>query len=274
MHDVPETPKTSAPTQRNIVLRVEGLGVTFQSFGRPDFEALAGIDLQLFDREIVGIVGESGSGKTTLGRCIAGFLQPTIGTIRARGEGERPGSEKPRSIGRAGVQMVFQEASTSLNPRLPLWRSVAEALTKGRSTGRAHKSAAVAELVRVGLTPAQAIKLPSEVSGGQRQRAGIARALASGAEVLVCDEAVASLDVSVRSKVLNLLLDLRETRGTSILFISHDMGIVAHLADRLIVMKDGRIVEAGPTQQVIGDPRHDYTKALLAAVPSLERGLS
>ena len=143
-----------------------------------------------------------------------------------------------------------------------------------RSTGRAHKSAAVAELVRVGLTPAQAIKLPSEVSGGQRQRAGIARALASGAEVLVCDEAVASLDVSVRSKVLNLLLDLRETRGTSLLFISHDMGIVAHLADRLIVMKDGRIVEAGPTQQVIGDPRHDYTKALLAAVPSLERGLS
>jgi peptide/nickel transport system ATP-binding protein len=251
------------------VLEVEDLAVTFRTAGKGEFPALRGVSLTLHSGEILGVVGESGSGKTTLGRCITGFVPPTAGTVTV----DLPGipASAARSVGRPGVQMVFQEASTSLNPRLPLWRSVAEALTGGRSTGRGHREAAIAELQKVGLTRDQAVKRPAEVSGGQRQRAAIARALASGAQILVCDEAVASLDVSVRARILNLLLRLRRERGTSIIFISHDMGVVAHLADRIVVMKDGRVEESGPSDDVIGSPGRQYTRELVAAIPRLER---
>jgi len=263
-----EVVAAAAPTART-VLEVRDLTVTFTRAKKAPFTAVDRVSLDLAEAEIVGIVGESGSGKTTLGRCVAGFQAPTSGTVRTGTllAPERAGER----AGRPDVQMVFQEASTSLNPRLVLWRSVAEALSGGRSTSKALRDQAVTELQRVGLTTEQAGKRPAEVSGGQRQRAAIARALASGAEVLVCDEAVASLDVSVRAKILNLIERLRQERGTSFLFISHDMGVVAHLADRLLVMKDGRVVESGPSAALIADPVDDYTRHLVAAVPALER---
>lgn len=257
---------TGVEDDTRCLLEVRDLRVVYKSDkGRP-VTAVDGVSLRVNRAEIVGIVGESGSGKTTLGLCMAGFIKPTLGSIEVH-----PTRERGDMRDVSPVQMIFQEAATALNPRMPTWRSVAEALSHGRSVGRGLYGSAVQQLERVGLTHEVGDKRPSELSGGQRQRAAIARALASGAELIVCDEAVSALDASLRARVLNLMSRLRDELGISFVFISHDIAVVSHLSDRLAVMHAGRLVEEGPTADVVDWPQMAYTQTLIAAVPQLQR---
>ncbi|WP_121061072.1 nickel ABC transporter ATP-binding protein NikE [Chachezhania antarctica] len=252
-------------------LRMTGIHRTFTGRGGNRIVASDGVDLRVRPGEIVGLIGESGSGKTTLGRIAVGLDLPHAGTVTMDGtpvDGRRP---LPRDQ-RAAIQVVFQDPLASFNPR----RDVAHGLQvplriHAGLTGRAAADR-VTELFRdVGLDPALARRRPRDLSGGQLQRAAVARALAAGPRLLVCDEAVASLDVSVRGQVLDLLIRLRDRDGLGVLFITHDLGVVQRLADRTVVLHRGRVVESGPTETVLGAPQEAYTRRLIEAVP---RGLS
>jgi ABC-type glutathione transport system ATPase component len=247
------------------LLEVRDLVVEYRS-GRHAVRAVDGVDLEVGAGEVLGVVGESGSGKTSLGSVVAGFLRPTSGSVVWRG-GRGPATR----VGRPGVQMIFQESATALDPRLPAWKSVAEALARGGSIGGRLREPAVRHLERVGLTAAHADQRPRALSGGERQRVAIARALAAEASLIVCDEAVSSLDVSVRAVVLDLLASLRRETGIALFFITHDVSVVGQLADRVAVMRRGRVVECGPTRRVLFSPGHEYTVRLIGALPSLER---
>jgi peptide/nickel transport system ATP-binding protein len=216
--------------------------------------------------EVVGLVGESGCGKSTLGRLGCGLHAPSEGEVLFRGA---------PLVARAGVrpvQMIFQDPFSSLNPRLRVGEIVGEAPRVHGLVGQHEVGAYVAELLaRVGLDPSYARRYPHQFSGGQRARIGIARALAVKPEMLICDEAVAALDVSIQAQVLNLFMDLREQLSLTYLFISHDLGVVRHLADRVVVMYLGRVVEIAPTKALFAAPNHPYTQALLAEVPRLDR---
>jgi len=217
--------------------------------------------------EVVGLVGESGCGKSTLGRLGCGLYEPSDGEVRYRGAALRTRAGGPRPI-----QMIFQDPFASLNPRMRVERIVGEAPRVHGLVGKAEVADYVADLlVRVGLDPAFRRRYPHQFSGGQRARIGIARALAVKPEFLVCDEAVAALDVSIQAQVLNLFMDLRESLGLTYLFISHDLGVVRHLSDRVVVMYLGRVVEIAPTEALFAQPSHPYTQALLAEVPRLDR---
>jgi peptide/nickel transport system ATP-binding protein len=217
--------------------------------------------------EVVGLVGESGCGKSTLGRLGCGLYEPSDGEVRYRGAALRTRAGGPRPI-----QMIFQDPFASLNPRMRVEEIVGEAPRVHGLVGKAEVADYVADLlVRVGLDPAFRRRYPHQFSGGQRARIGIARALAVRPEFLVCDEAVAALDVSIQAQVLNLFMDLRESLGLTYLFISHDLGVVRHLSDRVIVMYLGRVVEIAPTEALFAQPSHPYTQALLAEVPRLDR---
>ena len=225
------------------------------------------VDLVVHQGEVVGLVGESGCGKSTLGRLACGLHAPSEGEVRYRGQplvqqaGRRP-----------AIQMIFQDPFSSLNPRLRVAQIVGEAPRVHGLVGRAEMDDYVAQLLqRVGLDASYRRRYPHQFSGGQRARLGIARALAVKPEMLVCDEAVAALDVSIQAQVLNLFMDLREQLGLTYLFISHDLGVVRHLADRVVVMYLGRVVEAAPTAQLFAAPNHPYTQALLEEVPRLDR---
>ena len=229
--------------------------------------ALDHVSIDVADGEVVGLVGESGCGKSTLGRVIAGLLPPTSGDVRLRGEPVvlRPGR-------RPQVQMIFQDPFASLNPRMRIGDALAEAPLAHRLIDPADAAEHVAAMLRrVGLDPAYARRYPHQFSGGQRARIGIARALAIRPEFLVCDEAVAALDVSIQAQVLNLFMELREQLGLTCLFISHDLGVVRHLSDRIVVMYLGRVVEIGPVAPLYDSPNHPYSRALLAEVPRLDR---
>jgi peptide/nickel transport system ATP-binding protein len=216
--------------------------------------------------EVVGLVGESGCGKSTLGRIGCGLLAPTEGTVTYRGQ------PLPAS-GRRPVQMIFQDPFASLNPRMRVGDAIAEAPRVHGLIDAAGASDYVAGLLqRVGLDPSVARRFPHQFSGGQRARVGIARALAVQPEFLICDEAVAALDVSIQAQVLNLFMDLREQLDLTYLFISHDLGVVRHLSDRVVVMYLGRVVESAPAGALFEAPNHPYTQALLAEVPRLDRG--
>ncbi|MBO1331185.1 ABC transporter ATP-binding protein [Streptomyces sp. VRA16 Mangrove soil] len=235
---------------------VEAVGVR-RVFGRGGHAqaAVDGVSLSVHRGETVGVVGESGSGKTTLGRMLVGLLDPTEGTVTRR----------------ARVQMVFQDPVSSLNPRRSVGESVADPLRAAGQRDEAAIRARVAELLRrVGLDPAHYDRYPHEFSGGQRQRVGIARALAAEPDLIVCDEAVSALDVTTQAQVTSLLAELQEELGLSLVFIAHDLAVVRQVSDRVAVMRRGRIVEEGPVEQVYGDPRDPYTRALLAAVPVLD----
>ncbi len=219
--------------------------------------------------ETLALVGESGSGKTTLGRMLLGLLEPTRGTILWRGTPLAALDATSRRRFRQEVQVVFQDTGASLNPRRTVGGSVALplrhnlALASKEATRRAD-----ALLDSVGLPPARfRDRLPHELSGGQRQRVGIARALASDPAVIIADEPVSALDVSVRAQILGLMDELRRTRGVATLFITHDLGVVRALADRVMVMQSGRVVEEGSADDVLNDPLHAYTRTLLAATP-------
>ena len=213
------------------------------------------------DGEVVGLVGESGCGKSTLGRMVAGILEPTSGNIRYRGT-EKPGLK---------VQMIFQDPFASLNPRMRVADIVGEAPLVHGIVKRAELDDYLdALLLRCGLDPRYKPRYPHQFSGGQRSRIGIARALAVKPEFLVCDEAVAALDVSIQAQILNLFMQLRRDLGLTYLFISHDLGVVEHLSDRVIIMYLGRIVESASAEEIFARPNHPYTQALLKQVPRLD----
>jgi peptide/nickel transport system ATP-binding protein len=271
-----------AASSADVVLRIEDLVVDFPVAHRPPVRAVDHVSLEMRRAEILGIVGESGSGKSTMARVVAGFLEPTEGTVLLPGS---DGKLVPRSgkRGHRDVQMVFQQSAVSMNPRSQVWKVIGEAyspnrwLSKGRSLadgGVTLEGAVQAELRRVGLPESYSAKRAAELSGGEKQRVAIARALAPRPLIIVCDEPVSSLDVSIRAVILNLFERLRDELGMALFFISHDISVMAHLADRVVVMHDGKAVESGPAREVIDNPQDDYTRRLIAAVPNFERGQS
>ncbi len=249
------------------VLEARGIHRSFRSGDRA-VRAVDGVDLAVVSGEVVGLIGESGCGKTTLARIMVGLDRPSEGEVLLDGERFlRPDGSVARSQ-RHRVQLVFQDPYASFDPRRTVGRSVGLPLRAAGMGGRATRSRVAELLASVGLDPSLADRHPHTLSGGQLQRAAIARALAPQPDILVCDEPVASMDVSVRAQILNLLLDLRRERGIGILFVSHDLGVVRRIADRVAVMYLGRIVEMGSPEAVWRLPRHPYTRALAASIPT------
>ncbi|MGF6160419.1 peptide/nickel transport system ATP-binding protein [Ensifer sp. KUDG1] len=232
-------------------------------------QAVISADLTIARGEILGLVGESGSGKSTLGRILCGIYAPTSGTISIGGKPVRSATGK---LG-TQVQMIFQDPFASLDPRRTIFQSVAEGpIAHGFCTRAGARDYVNRWLRAVAFDPAMADRYPHQFSGGQRQRIAIARALAMQPEVIVCDEPVASLDVSIQAQVINLLMELRHKLNITLLFISHDLSVVHHLCDRVVVMRHGQIVEQGTAAQIFSAPQHSYTQMLLDAVPMLEAG--
>ena len=225
-------------------------------------KAVDGVSFELHRGETLGVVGESGSGKSTVARVITGLQKPTAGSFALNGK----------------VAMVFQDPLGSLNPRMTVRATLEEASSISRSSSCSRGAVAILSpldlLSMVGLDETALDKYPHEFSGGQRQRICIARAIATGPELLVCDEAVSALDLSVRAQILELLSDLKQKLGLSLLFITHDLGVVQHIADRVVVMNRGKIIEEGPCGQVLKAPREEYTRYLLSSVPKIGKSLT
>ena len=234
--------------------------------------AVDNVSLSIRAGEVVGLVGESGCGKSTLGRMVAGILPQTSGTVFLDGKDTASMSGSEQKAAALAVQMIFQDPFASLNPRMRVEQIIGEAPLVHGLTDRAGLSDYVDDvMLKVGLDPSLKQRYPHQFSGGQRQRIGIGRALAVKPRFLVCDEAIAALDVSIQAQVLNLFMDLREQFELTYLFISHDLSVVEHIADRIVIMYLGRVVEAATTEALFEDPQHPYTRALLAEVPRLDQ---
>ena len=250
------------------VLQVENLWKYFgHRRGRtPETATVKGVSLEIARGETLGLIGESGTGKTTVGRIISGLLRPDAGRIVFGGE--RIDDRRVRRGSARKIQMVFQDPYGSIDPRMRIGDWIGEAVRiHGDLSKRACRGAVLDLMERVNLDSYLAECVPAELSGGQLQRVSIARALACGPELLVCDEPVTALDVSVRAHILNLLFDVQAESQISMLFISHDIGVIRASADRVAVMSGGAIVETGPTELVWSAPQDDYTRQLIAAIP-------
>ncbi|WP_431907546.1 ATP-binding cassette domain-containing protein [Amycolatopsis thermoflava] len=257
------------------LLEIHGLSKTYRTLGRPAVRAVDDVSLTIGEGEVVGLVGESGSGKSTVLRCVMKLARPDTGRITFAGRDVVPLRGAGLRAYRQDVQMVFQDPLGSLNPRMTVEELVGEGLlVHRRMPTRARRDEVAGLLERVGMRPAELGRHPASFSGGQLQRIAIARALAVGPRLLVCDEPVSALDVSVQAQVLNLLLDMRAELGLSILFVSHDLAVVNYLCSRLYVLRSGRVVEEGSREQVFDSPNHEYTRELMAAVPDPDRALS
>jgi len=238
------------------------------SQGKQVVQAVSGVSLQVRTGETLGLVGESGCGKSTLGRCLVRLLEPTSGSVFFDGEDITTKSRRELRDLRTGFQMVFQDPYASLNPRRRALATVEEPmLTHSMGTSEEIRARAMALLQDVGFDASFADRYPHEFSGGQRQRLGIARALAVGPKLLVADEPVSALDVSIQAQVLNLFDDLQKEHDLTYVFIAHDLAVVHHIADRIGVMYLGELVEVGESTDVYTRPRHPYTQALISAIP-------
>jgi peptide/nickel transport system ATP-binding protein len=253
--------RTWFPIRSGVLQRVSG-----------HVRAVDGVDLTIFPGETLALVGESGCGKTTVGRTILQLVQPTGGNIWFRDKELTSLSPDNFRAYRRQMQIVMQDPGSALDPRFTVRDAIAEGMDAfAIGAGTEERTQRVASLMRsVSLDPATMWRFPHEFSGGQRQRICIARALAVDPTLLICDEATSALDVSIQAQILNLLADLQAARKLTYLFITHDLGVVRHFATRVAVMYLGRIVETGPTERVFAEPRHPYTKALLASIPSLD----
>ncbi|MCC1493149.1 ABC transporter ATP-binding protein [Cognatishimia sp. F0-27] len=261
-----------------VILRADGLSKRFggrddlltRSLARiglatpsPLVRAVEDVSFELRRGKVLGVVGESGCGKSTLGRMLAGLLTPSAGRVETATH--EAGESFP-------VQMIFQDPFSSLNPRKRVRDLIGEAPRVHQIVPRADLGDWIADLMqKCGIDPSYQTRFSHEFSGGQRQRIGIARALAVKPELLICDEAVSALDVSIQAQIINLFMDLRDEFGLTYVFISHDLGVVEHISDRIVVMYLGRIVESGPAEQIFDAPAHPYTSALIDGVPRLDR---
>lgn len=252
------------------LLTAEDLKIHFRLRGRRagSVRAVDGVTVNVDAGRTLGLIGESGSGKSTLGRGLLQLVPITEGRVVFRGVEPARRSTRERRQLQARYQMIFQDPLASLDPRMRILSSVAEPLVvQGRLSRRERDRRALELLERVGLTPAHGKRFPHELSGGQRQRVNIARALTLEPDLLVCDESVAALDVALQAEILNLFVDLQRDLGVSYVFITHDLSVAAHIADRLGVMYLGRLMELGPADAVVSQPLHPYTEALLSAQP-------
>ena len=270
--------------QNNPILKVENLKVEFPIFGGilqrkiSSVKALRGVSFELIKGETLGIVGESGSGKSTLGNAILNVLRLTAPDVSVSGkismvieniDTELVGlSRKDMKPHRKHIQMIFQDPYSSLNPRMIIKDIIREPLNINSRLTNAEKDEKVAWLLnKVGLTSEQSNRYPHEFSGGQRQRIGIARSLATDPDIIIADEPVSALDVSIQAQIINLMMDLQDEFNLSIIFIAHDLSVVKHISDRVGVMYNGELVELNETGNLFDDPTHDYTKELLRAIP-------
>ena len=236
--------------------------------------AIDGVDLTIKQGEVLGLVGESGCGKSTLGRIVAGILPPDSGDVLFNGAPMADKTKRKTGTG-LGVQMIFQNPAAALDPRQKTIDAITEApIAHGLIRRSEARAFAIEALERVGLGEDALDRYPHQFSGGQRQRICIARALSVNPSVVVCDESVASLDVSIQAQIINLFLDLRESLNLSYLFISHDISVIEHVSDRIAVMYLGQIVELAPAIELMTNPKHPYTQALLSEVPTLDKPLS
>ena len=273
----PRTSESSSPATEGPLLQVDDLKTHFPVRRGllqrvvDHVRAVDGVSFSINRGETLGLVGESGCGKTTVGRTILRLIEATSGTVRYEGESVFDKSASEMRAIRRKMQIIFQDPAGSLNPRMRVGRIVGEPLeVHGLAKGDELRVRVESLLERCGLWKQAADRYPHEFSGGQRQRIGIARALALEPKLIVCDEPTSALDVSIQSQILNLLADLQEDFGLSYLFISHDMAVIHHVCDRIAVMLDGKIVEEGDRDSIIDSPTHQYTKALLSAVPEAD----
>jgi peptide/nickel transport system ATP-binding protein len=271
----PSAPRTRRPIDRGRPL-LEGRHLTkvYRGPDGVDRTVVDDVSFELFAGETLGIVGESGSGKTTTARIALAMLEPEGGDVLLRGEPWTTLSVRERRPLRSRVGVVYQDPLSSFDPRWTVERILADALSRGPNppSGAAARKERVVELLeKVGLGAHQLEAGPLRLSGGQRQRVAIARALAPEPEIIVCDEPVSALDVSVQAQVLDLLTDLQDDLGVSYVFISHDLGVIHHMSDRVLVMKDGKVVERGTADDIFTRPQDPYTQRLLTALPRLEQ---
>lgn len=258
------------------VLKVENLKVYYSENGflrkkAPPLRAVDGVSFELKENEIIGLVGESGCGKSTLGRALVRLEQLHAGSVMLDDiDVLKLKGSKLRKF-RKNIQFIFQDPYSSLNPRMTVGEILDEVLAIHTDLDKKERKKEIAKLLeQVGIAPAAMERYIHQFSGGQRQRIGIARALAVQPKVIIADEPVSALDVSVQSQIINLLSEIRKKTDTSFIFIAHDLAVVEHISDRIMVMYLGKIVEMGPSHEVTGNPQHPYTKALLSAVPKLD----
>ncbi len=232
-------------------------------------KAVDGVDLEIFPGEVVGLVGESGSGKSTFARAMIRLIEPTGGEIIYRGEELLHMNQQKLFQVRQDVQVIFQDPYASLNPRKSVAESIGEALLYHGvvKTEQAQRTLVAEAMEKVGLSPDVMDRYPHQFSGGQQQRICIARAIVMNPKLIICDESVSALDVSVQAQILNLLQELKESMNLSYLFISHDLSVVRHICDRVVVLYLGKVMEVAPTDELFKDPKHPYTQALLSATP-------